>query len=147
MVESHHLRRQTAVKIVIDSYAWIEHFLGTEKGRKTDSILKKADAVYTPDTVLAEVARKFVREGIDVDTVDEWLSEIVGASTIICLDAKLAIDAAQCYLVLEANAEISKLNRPSLFDAILLAVSKSLDSKVLTGDQHFKNLQETLWLE
>ncbi len=52
--------------------------------------------VYTPDTVLAEVARKFVREGIDVNTVNEWLSEIVGASSIICLDIKLAIDAAQC---------------------------------------------------
>lgn len=102
--------------------------------------------VYTPDTVLAEVARKFVREGIDVDTVNEWLSEIVGASSIICLDIKLAIDAAQCSIELEANARKSKLNHPSLFDAILLAVSKSLDSKVLTGDQHFKDLPETLWV-
>ncbi len=134
------------MKIVIDSYAWIEHFLGTEKGRNIDNIMKNASVVYTPDTVLAEVARKFVREGIDVDTVNEWLSEIVGASSIICLDIKLAIDAAQCSIELEANARKSKLNHPSLFDAILLAVSKSLDSKVLTGDQHFKDLPETLWV-
>ena len=28
------LRRQIAVKIVIDSYAWIEHFLGAKKAAK-----------------------------------------------------------------------------------------------------------------
>jgi predicted nucleic acid-binding protein len=132
---------------VIDSYAWIEHFLGTEKGRKVDNILQNADEVYTPDTVLAEVARKFVREGVKVRIVNEWLAQIVDASNIICLDTKLAINTAQCYLEMEVNARKSKLNLPSLFDAVVLAVSKSLNSKVLTGDQHFKDLPETVWIE
>lgn len=134
------------MKIVIDSYAWIEHFLGTEKGQKIDDILKSATEVYTPDTVLAEVARKFVREGIDVKTVNGWLAEIVEASDVICLDAKLAIDAAQCYLEIEAKARKSKLTLPSLLDAVVLAISRSLDSKVLTGDQHFKELPDTIWI-
>ena len=134
------------MKIVIDSYAWIEHFLGTEKGQKIDNILKSANEVYTPDTVLAEVARKFVREGIDVKTVNEWLDEIVDSSNIVCLDAKLAIEAARCYLEIEAKARKSKLNHPSLLDAVVLAIGRSLDSKVLTGDQHFKELPETLWV-
>ncbi len=134
------------MKIVIDSYAWIEHLLGTEKGSKVDIILKNADEVYTPDTVLAEIARKFVRESVDVKTVNEWLAQIVNASTIICLDAKLATSAAGCYLEIQANAIKSKLNLPSLFDAIVLAVSRSLNSKVLTGDQHFKELPETIWI-
>lgn len=145
-VESHPLQRQIAVKIVIDSYAWIEHLLGTEKGSKIDIILKNADEVYTPDTVLAEIARKFVREGVDVKTVNEWLAQIVNASNIVCLESKLAIIAAQCYLEIEANARKSKLNLPSLFDAIVLAISRSLNSKVLTGDQHFKELPETIWV-
>jgi predicted nucleic acid-binding protein len=132
---------------VIDSYAWIEHFLGTGKGRKVDNILQNADEVYTPDTVLAEVARKFVREGVKVKIVNEWLAQIVDASNIICLDTKLAINTAQCYLEMEANARKSKLNLPSLFDAVVLAISKSLNSKVLTGDQHFKDLPETVWIE
>ena len=134
------------MKIVIDSYAWIEHFLGSEKGRKIDNILESADEVYTPDTVLAEVARKYVREGVDLTIINTRLAQIVGASTVICLDAKLAIDAARCYLEIEAKARKSKLNLPSLLDAVVLAIGRSLDSKVLTGDQHFKELPETLWI-
>ena len=134
------------MKIVIDSYTWIEHFLGSEKGRKIDNILESADEVYTPDTVLAEVARKYVREGVDLMIINTRLAQIVGASTIICLDAKLAIDTAQCYLEIEAKARKSKLTLPSLLDAVVLAISRSLDSKVLTGDQHFRELPDTIWI-
>ena len=62
------------MKIVIDSYAWIEHFLGSEKGCKIDNILESADEVYTPDTVLAEVARKYVREGVDLTIINTRLA-------------------------------------------------------------------------
>ena len=88
-----------------------------------------------------------MREGVDLTIIDTRLKQIVGASNIICLDAKLAIDAARCYLEIEAKARKSKLNLPSLFDAIILAIAKSLDSKVLTGDQHFRDLPETIWIE
>ena len=53
------------MKIVVDSYAWIEHFLGNEKGVKTDEILQDSDEVFTPDIVLAEIARKYTRESIE----------------------------------------------------------------------------------
>ncbi len=137
----------TAAKIVTDSYAWIEHFIGSEKGQKVDEILADANEVYTPDTVLAEIARKYLREGIDLQTVDQRLNEVGEASNIISIDVKLALNAAKCYLELDVNAKELKLNRPSLFDAIVLATGRLLKSKILTGDQHFKNLSETIWLE
>lgn len=143
----HPLRRLTAARIVIDSYAWIEHFLGTEKGSKVDGILENAEKVYTPDTVLAEIARKYTRDGIDQKIINERLALIVDSSNIVCVDEKIAIKAAQCYLDIYANARKSKLNSPSLFDAIVLAIGKSLDSKILTGDQHFKDMPEAIWLE
>lgn len=131
---------------MIDSYAWIEHFLGSEKGRKVDSTLENADAVYTPDTVLAEIARKYTREGIDQETIDDRLSLIIDSSNIVCVDAKIAAKAAQCYSEMQTNARKLKLNSPSLFDAIVLAVGRSMNSRILTGDQHFKDLPETIWL-
>ena len=132
---------------MIDSYAWIEHFIGSEKGRKVDEIIANADEVYTPDTVLAEIARKYLREGIDLQTIEQRLNKVVEASNIICIDAKIAENAANCYLELEANAKKLKLDRPSLIDAIVLATGRLLKSNVLTGDQHFKNLEETIWIE
>ena len=134
------------MKIVIDAYAWIEHFIGSEKGRKVKEIMENADEVYTPDTVLAEIARKYVREGTEDKTVKARLEEITELSHITHIDSNLAIEVAGCYLELAAKARKAKLNVPSLFDAIVLATGRSLKSKIATGDEHFRNLPETVWI-
>jgi len=43
-------------------------------------VLANADMVYTPDTVLAEIARKYLREGADEDVIIERLKLIVKCS-------------------------------------------------------------------
>ena len=135
------------MKTVIDSYAWIEHFLGSEKGSKTEEILQNSDEIYTPDIVLAEIARKYIREGVEDNIIQSRLQQIEDASNIVALNADIALLAAKCFLEMQANAKKLKLTLPSLFDAIILAIGRSLNAKILTGDQHFKNLNETLWLE
>jgi predicted nucleic acid-binding protein len=134
------------VKIVIDAYAWIEFFAGSGKGCKVKEMMENADDVYTPDTVLAEIARKYVREGNEDRTVDARLEIINSASNIVQVDNKLALEAAKCYLELATKCRKFKLNTPSLFDAIVLATARLLKSKVVTGDEHFKNLSETVWI-
>ncbi len=134
------------MKIVIDSYAWIELFIGSAKGTKIKELLEEAEEIYTPGTVLAEIARKYVRDGIDEKTVDERLQLICSSSNITPIDAETAIESARCYLELAKVAKRSKLNAPSLFDAIVLGTSRLLKSKVLTGDEHFRNLPETIWI-
>jgi len=50
------------VKIVVDSYAWIELFAGSDKGEKVRrKYMEKSEEIYTPDIVLAEMARKYIR--------------------------------------------------------------------------------------
>ena len=134
------------MKIVIDAYAWIEHFIGSEKGRKVKEIMENADEVYTPDTVLAEIARKYVREGNEDKTVKARLEEITGISHITHIDPNLAVEGARCYLELADKARKAKQDVPSLFDAIVLATGRSLKSKIATGDEHFRNLPETVWI-
>lgn len=135
------------VKTVIDTYAWIEFFSGTEIGLKVKDILENSEEIYTPGVVLAEIARKFFREGKENVFINSRLELITAASNITGIDAELAIEAAKCYLELMENARKSKLNTPSLFDAIILATCRSLESKVVTGDEHFKNLPETIWIK
>ena len=135
------------VKTVIDTYAWIEFFSGTEKGLKVKDILENSEEIYTPGVVLAEIARKFFSEGKENVFINSRLELITAASNITGIDAELAIEAAKCYLELMENARKSKLNTPSLFDAIILATCRSLESKVVTGDEHFKNLPETIWIK
>ena len=135
------------VKIVIDTYAWIELFLGSEKGQKVKELIEDAEEVFTPGTVLAETARKFLREGADEKTINAWLEIITSASVITQIDSATAIEAAKCQLELSSKAKIAKQNTPSLFDAIVQATAKINQCKIVTGDEHFKNLSETIWIE
>jgi len=96
--------RQIAVKTVLDSYAWIEHFLGSEKGSKTDEILQTSDEIYTLDIVLAEIARKYIREGVEDNIIQLRLQQIEDASNIVALNAETALLASKYYLEKQANA-------------------------------------------
>jgi predicted nucleic acid-binding protein len=109
-------------------------------------ILERAEEIYTPGTVLAEIARKYVREGASEETVNARLLVISSASDIAHLDLETAAETAGCYSELLANAKSSKLNSPSLFDAIVLGTGRTLKSKIVTEDEHFRNLPETIWL-
>jgi len=135
------------VRIVVDSYAWIEIFIGSSKGSKARDILVKAREVYTPDFVLAEIARKYLREGLDQQIVLARLREITEASDIIPINVESAVESAKCYLELREKSKKDRIPDPSLFDAMILATARILKAKVVTGDKHFKNLNETLWLE
>jgi predicted nucleic acid-binding protein len=134
------------VKIVIDTYAWIELFVGSEKGKKVKDLLENAEEVYTPNIVLAEIARKFLREGNDEKTIAEWLEIITVASDITQIDPALALEAAKCSGELSERAKKFKQNTLSLFGAIVLATARINQCSILTGDEHFKDLPETIWL-
>jgi predicted nucleic acid-binding protein len=131
---------------VIDAYAWVELFLGSEKGLRVKELLEDADEIYTPGTVMAEIARKYIREGADEKVVNSRLDAIASASNVTPVDPTITLEAARCYAELSRCAKTSKLNTPSLFDAIVLATGRILKSKIITGDEHFKNLPETVWI-
>ena len=131
---------------MIDAYAWIEFFIGSKKGLEVKEILENADEIYTPGTVLAEIARKYIREGADEKTVDARLQVIASASNVTHVDVEIALETARCYLELLTCAKRYNLNTPSLFDAIVLGTGRLLKSKIVTGDEHFKYLPETIWV-
>lgn len=131
---------------MIDSYAWIEQFSGTANAVKLREIFLNADVLYTPDVVLAEVARKYVRDKIDDNIVKVRLQQIGENSKVVYLSSKLAFDSAKCYSELLEHSKKNRLNTPSLADAIILATARMFGAKVLTGDQHFKPFEEVLWV-
>ena len=49
------------MRLVVGSYAWVELFLGSQKGLKVRRMIADADEVRTPDVVLAEI--KEIHEG------------------------------------------------------------------------------------
>jgi len=62
------------------------------------------------------------------------------------VDVDVALKAGGAFLELAEKAKKEKRRSPSLFDAIVLASARVYASKLLTGDQHFQALPETIWI-
>ncbi|OFX16943.1 hypothetical protein A3K71_03395 [archaeon RBG_16_50_20] len=132
------------MNVVVDSYAWIELFLGSEKGEKVQQIMLGAEEIRTPDIVLAEISRKYQREKINEKRVKSRLEVIGSTSLVTPVTITIALRAGRAYFELTEKAKRERRRSPSLFDAIVLATAREYDSKVLTGDQHFESLPETV---
>jgi len=131
--------------IVSDSYAWIEYFLGSDSGRIVKEYVDAGELV-TPSIVLAEVARKYLREGMKEEDVARRLSFIEFNSTVKEIDSELSIAAARAYLELLERAKTEGLKKPSLADGIVLAIGRILKAKIITGDEHFRGLDEVVYI-
>ncbi len=134
------------MRIVADTYAWVEIFIGSAKGEIAKRAIEEADLLLTPEIVLAEIARKYVREGLDDTTTSKRLAAIAESSELSHIDLDIALMSAKTYTELESRSKEARVAKPSLFDAIMLATARTNNAKVLTGDQHFKGLPDTFWL-
>lgn len=134
------------MKVLVDSYAWIELFLGSGKGGRVRELVETAEEAYTPDIVLAELTRKYFREGSPERLVRERLSTVQGTSRTLTVTADVAVAASRAYFELADMARKKRLKSPSLFDGIVLGAARVKNAKVVTGDPHFENLAETIWI-
>ena len=139
--------RRIGLILIFDSYAWIEFFIGSRLGERVRRYLEEGHEVIVPDIVLAEIARKYWREGFDKKSIGEKLDFIISVSDVVEIDRKVAILVGDSWKELLENAKRQNLKkRPSLADAIILATAKLVKAKVLTGDDHFKGLPEVIFL-
>lgn len=131
--------------MLLDSYAWIEYFSGSGEGLKIRTYLK-GEQVFTPTIVLAEIARKYIREGFSEGEVRKRLLFIASKSLLIEISMELAVEAAKAYMQLLKKAKKENLNTPSLADAIVLASARMQNVSIVTGDIHFKGLKEAEYI-
>ena len=135
------------MKIVADSWAWVELFKASASGKTAKERIEESDDSFTPSLVLAELARKYLKEGEDATTIRKWLQTISEATQVIEIDIRLAEESAKASIELVKKARDEGLKRPGLGDAIVLATARVCRAQLLTGDPHFKGLPETMWLE
>lgn len=119
----------------IDSYAWVEYFRGTEEGAAAkEYIEQKSNA--TCSITIAELAEKYKKENKDFSEDYEF---IVSKSEIIDLSSDIALAAG------EINFDNKKkIKNWGMSDSIILATARMSNAKVVTGDEHFRNLNEVM---
>ncbi|MBU1252340.1 MAG: PIN domain-containing protein [Nanoarchaeota archaeon] len=116
------------MKIVFDTYAWIEFFEGTKKGRIIEEHLEK-DEILTPAIVLLELSYKADKEKWNFK---EFLTFIKMNSDIVSFNDEFALSFGEFY-----NKMKKKIRDISFADVIILHTAKMHGAKVLTGDRHF----------
>jgi predicted nucleic acid-binding protein len=132
--------------LIIDSFAWIEFLTGGRQGPAVRRHFESGDLLVTPDMVLAEVARKFGRDGQPRDLIEGHLRAMVALSDVQQVTSEVALRTIVADSELRAHARRRKLNPPSFADVVILAMARAHGGKVLTADRHFEHLPDVEWV-
>jgi predicted nucleic acid-binding protein len=118
--------RENPMKL-LDSFAWIEYFMGSERGAKVRNYVDGLEPIYTPSICLTEIKSRYLRDGKDPE---DRIKFIVERSFIIPLDEKIALLAA----------DVKHEFKLHTVDAAIYATARDKNLILVTGDSHFKNL-------
>jgi len=124
---------------IIDSYAWIEYFRGTDAGAKTRRYIEKENSA-TPTIVIVELSRKLLKEvekGRETMEGRKLRLEFIKTSTII---VNLTRDIAEYAGEIDIERK-RKVKGWGLADSIILATARKAKAKIVTGGKHFKDLK------
>jgi predicted nucleic acid-binding protein len=123
---------------VIDSFAWIEYFAGSGKGELAKKYIESGRSI-TPTIIIAELSAKYAKLKEDFDPK---LRFITLKSRTVALDEDIAKLAGTI------NVERkSKIDRWGIVDSIVLATARIQKVRVVTGDEHFRDLQEVVMIK
>jgi len=129
------------MKYVIDSYAWIEYFMGTEAGEKAKPIIESSEEKITPTICLAEVYAKTLKVESQ-ELAEKQRVFIKEKSVIASLDEPIAVESAKVQIKMK-----KEIDGWGLADSIVYATALLKKAEVVTGDEHFKRLKSVLFIK
>lgn len=125
------------MKIVFDTFAWIEYFKDTNNAGIIEEHMLNNE-IITPTIVLLELSYRADQENWDIN---KHLSFIKLKSEIIGFDDNFVLKFGKIY-----NNLKRKSRGMGFADIIIYATAILNNAKVLTGDPHFKSLDRAIWI-
>lgn len=126
-------------KFVIDAYAWIEYLDGSEKGKKVTELLENKDnEFFTSSATIAEVVSKVLKVNKDINVALNFINNL---SLIVHVTNEIGILAGQIHF--ETKKKVKEFG---MLDAFVAATAKLKNARILTGDPHFKNFKEAVFI-
>jgi predicted nucleic acid-binding protein len=121
--------------VLIDSWAWIEYFVGGNTGAVVAGYLDDDQDLIISTVNLAEVYRWILRY-YDEKTAEDKKEAMKGRCSLIDVDEEIAIDAAR----------IKHRLKWGLGDSIIYATARREATRVLTGDSDFLGQDDVIFL-
>jgi len=115
------------VNVLVDSCGWVEYFTNDVLMDKYAQYITNASrrTHFTPTIVLYEVYRR-VKKELGEERAIEACARIMGYTTVVPLDERLAMEAAN----------VSLEHGLSMADAIIKANADLCQAKIVTSDEH-----------
>ena len=129
------------MKYVIDSYAWIEYFMGTKAGGKVKPIIEGLEEKITPTICLAEVYAKTTKVESE-ELAEKQRTFIKERSALASLDETIAVESAKMDVTMK-----QKIKGWGLADSIVYATGLMKKAEIVTGDGHFQNLKNVFFIK
>jgi predicted nucleic acid-binding protein len=122
-------------KLILDSSAWIEYFMGSDKGKKVRAHLAKANAftIITGVTV-AEICKKFLQTSQPSETL---ITALRMMTKLVTIDYKAGEDTAR--IVIKQRQTRPKF---STADAHIVAIARQHNVRIITCDTDFLDIPE-----
>ncbi len=138
------LRKSMSYSYVIDTFAWIEYLIGSRHGLAAKKYIEGGKAA-TPTIAIAELAKWFLRE-IESGrrSIEEMNSVFEYARTktlVVDLDEPMARKAGETDFLMK-----KKVRNWPLADSIVYATAMLAGALVVTGDPHFKSVENAILL-
>jgi len=121
-------------KLVVDSWAWLELFMGTKYGEEVESRLAKSTESLTTAVTLAEVVSVALRRK---RPTEDKIAAIRSISRVVAPTPDDAIEAG----IIHAKTKDMNPNF-SIADAFVLQLARKTGAKVLTGDPAFRGIRD-----
>lgn len=131
----------TGKPIIFDAYAWVEYAVDGPYASRVSRILADHEDIYTPATVVAELRDSMLKKGIPNTSIHQIIRFTEAKSRIVDINFEIA------QLAGEINFQQKKTVKGwGMLDSFVYAVAKSRGGRVLTGDSHFKHLEDVIYL-
>ena len=123
---------------IVDAHAWIAYFRGEKAAEVTRRYIEGGEGA-TPTIVIAELSSKFA--GLGEKDWERALTFVKLKTAVIDLTLDVAAKAGAL------RNEIGKKAKGfGLADAIIYETARQNGAKVLTGDTHFKDLENVNYI-
>jgi len=126
-------RRRIPIAYLVDTWAWIEYWKHPESAAR--EIIEGDSDLFISAMTIAEVAQQYASSGEEM--VDARIGDMLRRCTVLPVDRNIAKAAG-----LLRHRVISG----GIADAVILATARLGGCTVVTGDLHFRDLPDVLFI-
>ena len=119
--------------VLVDSWAWIEYFKGSNPGAKAKNVIESGEQLLISTINISEIYHFLLNNKMDAEKLIKF---VLDSSFVIPLETSVALKAA--------NIKFTK--KLGMADAIVLATAEENNAMILTGDDDFKNIKNVIYI-